>query len=89
MKNIWHFGKFFSIYIYIYIYKNLYLTSKANVKIDDQYTESFNIMKGVRQVFVHYHQFFSIYLLITFLNDFSELGIPLGESRLLWWTLCR
>ena len=29
--------------------KNLYLTSKASVKIDDQYSESFNIMKGVRQ----------------------------------------
>jgi len=60
--------------------KNLYLTSKASVKIDDQYSESFNIMKGVRKV-IHYHQFLSIYLLMTFLIIFSELGIPLGESK--------
>jgi len=51
---------------------NLYLTSKANVKIDDQYSESFNIMKGVDKV-VHYHQFFLIYLLMTFIMIFQNL----------------
>jgi len=30
---------------------------------------------------VHYHQFFSIYFINDIFNDFSELGIPLGESR--------
>jgi len=29
--------------------ENLYLTSKANVKLNGQYSESFRIMKGVRQ----------------------------------------
>ncbi|KAG4096734.1 glycoside hydrolase superfamily [Neocallimastix lanati (nom. inval.)] len=45
--------------------KNLYLTSKAS-ELDKV---------------VHYHQFFSIYFINDIFNDFSELGIPLGESR--------
>ena len=57
------------------------MTSKASVKIDDQYSESFNIMKGVRQGCPTNHQFFSIYLLMSFLMIFTDLGIPLGESR--------
>ena len=33
----------------LHFIKNLYLTSKANVKIDNQLSDSFKIMKGVRQ----------------------------------------
>jgi len=60
--------------------KNLYLTSKASVKIDDQYSESFNIMKGVRQGCPLSPILFNLFINDIF-NDFSELGIPLGESR--------
>jgi len=59
--------------------KNLYLTSKASVKIDDQYSESFNIMKGVRQGCPLSPILFNLFNDIFY--DFSELGIPLGESR--------
>ena len=60
--------------------KNLYLTSKASVKIDDQYSESFNIMKGVWQGCPLSPILFNLFINDIF-NDFSELGIPLGESR--------
>ena len=56
------------------------MTFKSSVKIDDQYSESFNIMKGVRQGCP-----LSLILFNLFINDnnndFSELGILLGESR--------
>ena len=60
--------------------KNLYLTSKASVKIDDQYSESFNIMKGVWQGCPLSPILFNLFINDIF-NDVSELGIPLGESR--------
>ena len=56
------------------------MTSKASVKIDDQYSESFNIMKGVRQGCPLSPILFNLFINNIF-NDFSELGIPLGESR--------
>jgi len=61
--------------------KNLYLTSKASVKIDDQYSESFNIMKGVRQGCPLSLILFNLFINDIF-NDFSELGIPLCCGRL-------
>jgi len=60
--------------------KNLYLTSKASVKIDGQYSESFNIKKGVRQGCPLPPILFNLFINDIF-NDFSELEIPLGESR--------
>jgi len=56
------------------------LTSKASVKIDDQYSESFNIMNGVRQGCPLSPILFNLFINGIF-NDFSKLGIPLGESR--------
>jgi len=49
------------------------LTSKANVKINDQYSESFNIMKGVRQGCPLSPILFNLFINDIF-NDFSELG---------------
>jgi len=60
--------------------KNLYLTSKVSVKIDDQYSESFNIMKGDRQGCPISPILFNLFINDIF-NDFSEFGIPLDESR--------
>ena len=60
--------------------KNLYLTSKANVKIDDQYSETFNIMKGVKQGCSLSPILFNLFI-NDIIHDFSELGIPLGESK--------
>ena len=54
--------------------KNIYLISKASVKIDDQYLESFNIMKGVRQDCPLSPILFNLFINDIF-NDFSELGI--------------
>jgi len=65
---------------YQFIKKNLYLSSKASVKFDDQYSESFNIMKGVRQGCPLSPVLFNLFINDIF-NDFLELGIPLGESR--------
>ena len=56
------------------------MTSKANVQIDDQYSESFNIMKGVRRGCPLSQILFNLFINDIF-NNFSELGIPLGESR--------
>jgi len=56
------------------------LTSKASVKIDDRYSESFNIMKGVKQGCPLSPILFNLFINDIF-NDFSELGIPLGKSR--------
>ena len=56
------------------------MTSKASVKIDDQYSESFNIMKGVRQGCPLSPILFNLFINDIF-NDCKELGIPLGESR--------
>jgi len=55
------------------------LTYKANVKIDNQYSESFNIMKGVRQGCPLSPILFNLFINNIF-NDFSEIGIPLGKS---------
>jgi len=55
------------------------LTFKASVKIDDQYSESFSIMKGVRQGYPLSPILFNLFI-NDIINDFSELGIPLGES---------
>jgi len=60
--------------------KNLYLTSKTSVKIDNQYSESFNIMKRVRQGCPLSPILFNLFINDIF-NDCKELGIPLGESR--------
>ena len=58
-------GKMLSIYK-----KKLYLTSKASLKIDDQYSESFNIMKGVRQGYPLSPILFNLFINDIF-NDFS------------------
>ena len=50
--------------------KKLYLTSKASLKIDDQYSESFNIMKGVRQGYPLSPILFNLFINDIF-NDFS------------------
>ena len=56
------------------------MTSKASVKINDQYLESFNIMKGVKQGYALSPILFNLFINDIF-NDFSELGIPLSESK--------
>jgi len=61
----------------ISIFKNLYLIFKANIKIDDQYLESFNITKGVRQGCPLSPILFNLFINDIF-NNFSELGILLG-----------
>ena len=65
-------GKMLSIYK-----KNLYLTSKASVKINDQYSnESFNIMKGVRHGYPLSLILFNLFIYAIF-NDSSKFGIPI------------
>ena len=59
--------------------ENLYLTSKACIKKDNQYSESFNVMKGVRQGCP-----LSPILFNLFINDIfegcEELGIQIGKE---------
>ena len=60
--------------------KNLYLTSKANVRIDKEYSESFNIQRGVRQGCP-----LSPILFNLFINDVfkgcKKYGVKLGDTR--------
>jgi len=59
--------------------KNLYLTSKANVKVDGQCSDSFNIMKGVRQGCPLSPILFNLFINDIF-NGCEDLGVPLGTS---------
>jgi len=60
--------------------ENLYLSSKACVRVDGQLSESFNIKKGVRQGY-----FLSPILFNLFINDIfnncNKYGIPIGDKR--------
>jgi len=47
--------------------ENLYLSSKAYVRVDGQFSESFSIKKEVRQGLSPFAKFYLTYSLITFL----------------------
>ncbi len=59
--------------------KNLYLTSKANVKVDGQCSDSFNIMKGVRQGCPLSPILFNLFINDIF-NDCEDFGVPIDTS---------
>jgi len=60
--------------------KNLYLTSKANVKVDGQFSDSFNIMKGVRQGCPLSPILFNLFINDIF-KDCEDFGVPLGDTK--------
>ena len=60
--------------------KNLYLSSKANVKVDGQYSKSFNIMKGVRQGCPLSPILFNLFINDIF-NGCDNLGISLDNHN--------
>jgi len=59
--------------------ENLCLTSKANVKLNGQYSESFRIMKGVRQGCPLSPILFNLFINDIF-NDCQDYGVPLNGS---------
>ena len=59
--------------------KNLYLSSKAKVKVDNEYSNSFNIMKGVRQGCPLSPILFNLFINDIF-NGCNELGVPIDGN---------
>ena len=59
--------------------KNLYLSSKANIKIDNEYSKSFNIMKGVRQGCPISPILFNLFINDIF-NNCNEYGIQIDDN---------
>ena len=60
--------------------KNLYLSSKANVKIDNEYSKSFKIMKGVRQGCPLSPILFNLFINDIF-NSCNELGVHIDNNK--------
>ena len=59
--------------------ENLYLTSKACVKKDNQYSDAFKVMKGVRQGCPLSPILFNLFINDIF-NDCKELGVEVGNE---------
>ena len=57
------------------------MTSKTSVKIDDQYSESFLILRKELDKVVQLSPILFNLFINGIFNDFSELEIPLGESK--------
>ena len=60
--------------------ENLYLSSKACVRVDGQLSESFNVKKGVRQGYPLSPILFNLFINDIF-NNCNKYGISIGEKR--------
>jgi len=60
--------------------KNLNLTSKACVRVDEQLSKSSSIKKGVRQDCPLSHQFYLTCSLMTIFNKCDKFGISVGDK---------
>jgi len=69
----------------IFFIENLYLSSKAYVRVDGQLSESFNIKKGVRQDCPFSPIFFFFFFFNLVINDIfnncDKYGISIGDKR--------
>jgi len=68
--------------------ENLYLSSKACVRVDGKLSESYNIKKGVRQGFPLSPFLFNLFINDIF-NNCNKYGISIGDKRCLWRSFCR
>jgi len=68
--------------------ENLYLSSKACVRVDEQLPESFSIKKGVRQGYLLSPILFNLFINDIY-NKCDKYEISIGDWRLLWRSLYR